>query len=701
MFLLIALVIAVSLFLWIFRCYVVSLYEYLLVRFERKKIDFQLLSSLRDDLVHERKKKMAGLEMMLSSWERGDEIQPKYEYFEELVDQLKNLVREGRKNLMAVTKDIWLWGKLWSMLRRIEKVSKQKTERVEIVELRKALVRFQNLMDEVVEGSTKKFSFTLNEVVSESVKIVRIEKSQLKNIEIQEQLDDVGDTIRFSYDKFKDWQRLLTNLIRNAIEAVEAKQSSGAGVASDFSLRGGDQTVVADLGLPGGREISWVKISTKPSVSVPVSVSVCIEDSGIGMDETTKSSFYKKGFTFGKEGGLGLGVNEESVELIHRYGGWQVESELGKGTKITIEVKKEKAEKERIEIEGKRTISQRVFPTPTRAVLVGLFLVIMGLGILFTVDKYSRFWVDWNPVSVKLRDEHTVVVQGKDGRFLWDRKFHQTINDRGLAVEDIDKDGKNEVLVGTRSGFKKPGCVYCFSFDEKELWQFELGEKGVYSTQSVLFDADMILVKDLDLDGVMEIMVGVYNYPYFAYQIAVFNKEGQMKNSYWHSGTIRILLCEDIDGDSIPEIVFGGLNNKLQYSAVIGVLDYKTIHGQSPPYKDKVLPKAQEKVYIKFPFVKGWGGENELYSSANVFMNMGKENGVDVYRADIHDHQGFVREYYLDESLAYVRSIVIHPDSRFIWQNLRKEGILDYDITPEVIESWKKIEVWKNGVKVK
>ncbi len=149
MFLLIVFTIAVSLFLWIFRCYVVSLYVYLLVRFERKKIDFQLLSSLRDDLVHERKKKMAGLEMILSSWERGDEIQstgskfgPRYEYFEELLDQLKNLVREGRKNLMAVTKDIWLWGKLWSMLRRIEKVLEQKRERVEIGELRKDLVRF-------------------------------------------------------------------------------------------------------------------------------------------------------------------------------------------------------------------------------------------------------------------------------------------------------------------------------------------------------------------------------------------------------------------------------------------------------------------------------------------------------------------------------------------------------------------------------
>jgi hypothetical protein len=142
MFLLILLVITVSLFLWIFRYYAVSLYEYLLARFERKKIDFQLFSSLRDDLVHERKKKMAGLEMILSSWEKRNEIQPRYEYFEELLNQLKNLVRGDRENLMVVTKDIFLWGKLWTMVRRIERASKQKRERVKIGELRKDLVRF-------------------------------------------------------------------------------------------------------------------------------------------------------------------------------------------------------------------------------------------------------------------------------------------------------------------------------------------------------------------------------------------------------------------------------------------------------------------------------------------------------------------------------------------------------------------------------
>ncbi|MGB2770267.1 MAG: hypothetical protein WBC88_11130, partial [Candidatus Zixiibacteriota bacterium] len=217
-----------AVFSWAYRFHLFSFYIYLLVQFEHRGRDYQLLSSLRENLVHERKKKIAGLEMILSSWERGEEIQPKYEYFEELLDQLKDLVRVERRNLMATTKDIWLWGKLWSMLLKIEKGSMEKREKFDVAAVRGVLVRFTELTDQVVQSATQRFSFSLNDAVRESVKTVRVEKSQTSGISIEERLADAGENVRFSYDNFKQWQRLVTNLIRNAFEAVEAKQS-GAG----------------------------------------------------------------------------------------------------------------------------------------------------------------------------------------------------------------------------------------------------------------------------------------------------------------------------------------------------------------------------------------------------------------------------------------------------------------------------------------
>ncbi|MGB2982001.1 MAG: hypothetical protein WBC77_12225, partial [Candidatus Zixiibacteriota bacterium] len=203
-----------AVFSWAYRFHLFSFYIYLLVQFEHRGRDYQLLSSLRENLVHERKKKIAGLEMILSSWERGEEIQPKYEYFEELLDQLKDLVRVERRNLMATTKDIWLWGKLWSMLLKIEKGSSDKGEKFDVAAVRGVLVGFTELTDQVVQSATERFSFSLNDVVRESVKTVRVEKSQAAGISIEERLADAGENVRFSYDNFKRWQRLVTNLIR-------------------------------------------------------------------------------------------------------------------------------------------------------------------------------------------------------------------------------------------------------------------------------------------------------------------------------------------------------------------------------------------------------------------------------------------------------------------------------------------------------
>jgi signal transduction histidine kinase len=723
MFLLILLVIAVSLFLWIFRCYVVSLYIYLLARFERKRIDFQLLSLLRDDLVHERKKKMAGLEMMLSSWERGDEIQPRYEYFEELLDQLKNLVREGRRNLMAVTKDVWLWGKLWSMLRRIEKTCREKRERVEIRELRNELNQIQNLIDQVVESATYQFSFTLNQVVSESVKIVRIEKSHIKNIQIYEQLDDAGNTIRFSYDKFKDWQRILTNLIRNAVEAVETKQR-GEGVASCFSVRGGGQTVVADLGLPGGKEIGWVKISTKPSEadigrarvrdlresdspslrrqgSQPCKeVSVIIEDSGIGMDEITRSSFYKKGFTFGKEGGLGLGVSEESVQFINQYGNWQIESQKGVGTKITINIDQEKARKDQLILPKEKPFLR----TKLGYAFSFFLLVLIGLALLFIFDKYSRFWEDWNPAYAEAEEKH-LLVYNKIHKLLWDVILPARIRpmigaEKPLVqIADLDDDGKDEVIVGISFDERNTGKVICFNYKSEKLWEFACGDDSVYITpdgpNSRYFCPNLIEAEDLNGDSEKEVIINSREVRWFPNQLAILDEKGNRKLEYWHPGIMECLFCMDFDNDGEKEIILGGINNRIGWRPVISVLNSEKVFGQAMPYiAIKKLERAQEKWYIVFPHIKKrLPNESEwekLLPAVNGMQILSKENRMDVYVND-------GRMYSLELNFG-LRYIYLHLGGYQKWKVDRQ---FSADLTKEDSLSWENIEVWKDGLKIK
>jgi signal transduction histidine kinase len=703
MFLLILLVIAVSLFLWVFRYYVLSLYEYLLVRFERKKIDFQLLSSLRDDLVHERKKKVAGLEMILSSWERGDEIQPRYEYLEELLNQLKNLIREGRRNLKAVTKDIFLWGKLWHMLRRIEKTCRKKRERVGIRELRNELNQIQNLIDQEVESATVQFSFTLNQVVSESVKIVRIEKSHIKNIQIYEQLDDVGNAIRFSYNKFKDWQRILTNLIRNAIEAVEAKHARD-GVAADFSLRGRDENVVADLGLPGGAERYWVKISTQLSVSN--SVSVCIEDSGIGMDEITRSSFYKKGFTFGKEGGLGLGVSEESVQFINQYGSWQIESQKGVGTKITIKIDQEKAQKDQLILPKEKPF----FRTKLGYAFSFLLLAVIGLASLFIFDKYSRFWVDWNTAYAKVEQGRQVFVFNSEEKELWMHEFERIVCIRKespqvesplIKIEDLDQDRWNEILIAIEAGPQVPGQLFCFDHKGNVRWAFSGGQSFEIDTSDKenkpdIFAIKNFLVDDFTNSGNKEIIVLSQLHALYPTQLALLDHQGKTIGEYWHPGGLPFLVHTDLDGDGEKELFCAGINNRLNWRTVVFTLDVKELIGnklQGPPYNIfSNLKPAKEKKYMVLPQIKevvwDWVQVSPYETPQQTVI---RPDGIFLMLPDS-------RHYFLTKDLQYNSCAV----SNGWFANWQKKTTFPFELDLEKDSlNWKNFEVYENGVRVK
>ncbi len=699
---LILILVTLSLFFWVFRSHVISLFYYLLVRFERRKINSQLLSSLRDDLVHERKKKIAGLEMILSSWEKGDEVQPRYEYFEQLVDQLKNLVLEQRRNLMAVTGDIFLWGKLWIMLRRIEKTSSEKKEKSDAPKLRKDLILFQNVIEEIVEDATKRFSFTLNEVVKESVKIVKIEKSKLKNIEITEQLDDVGDTVRFSYDKFKQWQRVLTNLIRNAVEAVEAKQSGTGGLGLVAAVRetgqGGDETVAADFSLRGGGKIGCVKISTQAIHSVSVPVSVCIEDSGIGMDESTKASFYKKGFTSGKEGGLGLGVSEESIQFLNRYGNWQIESQKGVGTKITINIDREKAQKAELIL----PVPKPFFQTKLAFGLSFFLLVLIALALLFAFHKYSRFWQDWNPASFGVPQENRLTVKNKSGDVLWDVLLPSRImlsfpkrTEPLVKLTDLDDDGRNEVLVGIDFTESTTGKFICFNYRKEKLWEFACGDSGIYQGCNGYFSPGNILVEDLFGDSKKEIIVNSAHSIWFPDQVAILDKKGNKLSEYWHPGVFNCLYCLDFDNDEKKEIILGGGNNRMGWRPVVSILEPKRMFGQAIPYNAaKEIEKAKEEWYIVFPHIKkSLPDESKWVHSLSWVYHIRSFTEDDEVQVNLQDG----RNYFLRLNFE-VKNIYFYPSGFLGWKEKWK---FPYDLTEEDEENWKNIEVWKEGIRIR
>jgi len=470
------LILILIIFLWLFRDYIFSLLTFLSLRLEGREPDFPVLNSLKDDLIHERKKKIASLEIILSTWEKGENVSTHLNYFKDLIGQLKVILKDQRRNLLLVSSNPFLWvslnNKVLDVMKALKRTEKSK-ERV--LQIRNKLTSLSEEAEKLIDKVTQRFTFSLNEVIREAVKIVRTEKDRIlkeKRITIEKRYEEIGDRFRLPYKTYKDWQKLISNLIRNGVEAVEAKLLTTSSLlpATSYLLQAG---VVKVFVGGSGEEIE-----------------VRVEDNGLGMDERTKESFYKRGFTKGKQAGLGLGITEETVEFVNRYGSWNVKSEINEGTKIEIMIDKEKAKEQDLKVEDRKTFVIKLKSRRVIFAIFGILVLMVGLGLYFQFNKYARFWEDWNPEFFEAKDNF-LIVKNKSKKILWDLSFPSRIQffnpsynpdfKRAMVkVSDIDGDGKSEVLVGITHTPTATGKVLCYNYKKEKLWEYACGEYGVY-----------------------------------------------------------------------------------------------------------------------------------------------------------------------------------------------------------------------------
>ncbi len=147
---------------------------------------------------------------------------------------------------------------------------------------------------------------TSSELISPLIESILTEKrAQFRN---KIDIDIISDLDPDSYGLFSkmnrvEFRRVLSNLINNAVEAF--------------------QTI-------GNVKIGLTKSHNKAQITV--------EDNGKGIPEDIKEQLFERGKTFGKENGHGLGLYH-AKETIESWGGAiSINSEVGKGTKITIEL---------------------------------------------------------------------------------------------------------------------------------------------------------------------------------------------------------------------------------------------------------------------------------------------------------------------------------------------------------------------------
>ena len=189
-------------------------------------------------------------------------------------------------------------------------------------------------------------------------------------------------------------------------------------------------------------------------------------------------------------------------------------------------------------------------------------------------------------ISATMKDKYCIVRYNQGGRRVWSSEQINTGlgSESGLAVEDLDGDGKHEVIFNvhrqlwcldavtgkTRWRIDLPDCrdnyqasvvghfldrkrlavvcrvyrgVTCYDAAGKKVWTYRIANKDVYGHDMVCYDADG--------DGLDEVYLSLNG------KLLAIGGDGKLRwadaNCPNHSDFI---LCGDVDGDGDREIVY-------------------------------------------------------------------------------------------------------------------------------------------------
>lgn len=142
---------------------------------------------------------------------------------------------------------------------------------------------------------------------------------------------------------------------------------------------------------------------------------------------------------------------------------------------------------------------------------------------------------------------------------------------------------------------------------DSTLWNkeliYDLSFPNTPDVQSSLFTAEQIYIKDLGFDFPVAI-VRTRHRTYFPSQIMLLNAQnGEIINTYHHSGKISDMVLHDFTEDGKEEIFIAGVNNSFD-QAFIAKLDPHKMQGQGPHtsrYYTSDFNRAEEIKYIRIP----------------------------------------------------------------------------------------------------
>lgn len=287
---------------------------------EERKPPVELLRSI-NSFIHESRKKILMLNSVLNQIDDGKPLAEVAGFFNSNLQALKTTFVDFQEPLAEYEA---LKGRAPKELKKMLDGVSALTESMSEAEgkiLRSKIGLLAKRIDTDMREEIMAYRHSLADAVRESADIIQKEKLhdlERYSIRIQTHIQEVNYPREIYYNDFEQWKIVITNLLRNAVEATVK--------------------AVEDGDIPPERRLILLKLAELHGNGIKWAIE--IEDHGCGMDDEVRANMFRSGFTYGKKGGSGQGLTSELELFVLENGNYVVQSAKGVGTKISLEVGK-------------------------------------------------------------------------------------------------------------------------------------------------------------------------------------------------------------------------------------------------------------------------------------------------------------------------------------------------------------------------
>ena len=227
-------------------------------------------------------------------------------------------------------------------------------------------------------------------------------------------------------------------------------------------------------------------------------------------------------------------------------------------------------------------------------------------------------WAVWPRPSIPYRWEvrnNSLIVFDNQNRLLWQHVFavrlkEEVYRDGGYqnppiaAIEDLDGDGRPEVLFTLVPGEGPNQSFYCFNhdssirFEQAAIASKRFGDKTYFGPfQGLTFHVTA------EADGRKTLWLARIHHKEFPSVLQKLGPDGRILAEYWSSGHIHELE----EGVALGRRVMfaGGISNEHDLAGQLAILDYKDPSGSAPSLKEyyrcRDCPQGTPLAYLIFP----------------------------------------------------------------------------------------------------